>query len=94
MINEKDVEYVAALSRIHLQPEEIHKLTKNLEDIVSYIDQLKQVDVTDIEPTSHALPLTNAFREDQVKKCFTQEEALRFSVEQLNGSYKVPKVIE
>jgi aspartyl-tRNA(Asn)/glutamyl-tRNA(Gln) amidotransferase subunit C len=94
MITENDVKYVASLSRIHLQDDEIPRLTKNLEEILAYIDQLKTADVSDVEPTSHVLPLHNVYRADQPRPSFTQEEALRFSVEQLKGSFKVPKVIE
>lgn len=94
MINEQDVKYVAALSRIHLQPEEVHKLTKDLEAIVGYIDQLKQADVSGVKPTYNVNMMFNVDRPDEIKPSLTQKEALKFSVEQLNGSYKVPKVIE
>jgi len=94
MISENDVKYVAGLSRIHLQDKDIHKFTKELEAILKYIDKLEELDVSNVEPTSHALPLNNVFREDMEKPSLEQESALKISVEKHNGSFKVPKVIE
>lgn len=94
MISEKDVRYVAGLARIHLRDEEAGRLTKDLEKILEYIDQLNTLDVADVQPTSHVLPLKNVYREDTVRPSLTQQEALNISVEQQDGSFKVPKVIE
>ena len=94
MISEKDVKYIASLSRIHLDPEEVKRLTKNLEDILHYIEKLKKLDVRDIQPTSHVLPIKNVYREDAVKPSLTQDAALSIAVEKHHGAFKVPKVIE
>lgn len=94
MISEKDVQYVAGLARIHLKSEEATRLTKDLEKILDYIHKLNTLDVNDVEPTSHVLPLKNVHREDTVRPSLTQQESLNISVEQQDGSFKVPKVIE
>ena len=94
MISEKDVEYVAGLARIHLQDDEVGHLTKDLEKILHYINKLDTLDVKDVQPTSHVFPLKNVYREDKVRPSLTQSEALKISVEQHEGSFKVPKVIE
>ena len=94
MISEKDVKYVAGLARIHLKDEEIDRLTKDLEKILDYINKLDTLDVTEVQPTSHVLPLKNVHREDTVKPSLTQQEALKISVDSEEGSFKVPKVIE
>jgi len=94
MISKDDVKYIAALSRIHLQEGESESLTKDLEKILDYIDLLKKVDVSKVDPTSHVFSIKNVFREDSVKPSLTQKDALKFSVAQQNGSFKVPKVIE
>ncbi|MFA5060261.1 MAG: Asp-tRNA(Asn)/Glu-tRNA(Gln) amidotransferase subunit GatC [Candidatus Omnitrophota bacterium] len=94
MLSKDEVRSIAHLSRVHLQDDEIQKLTKDLEQILHYIDQLSQVDVSKVEPTSHVLPLKNVFREDIVKPSLAQSEALKISVSQHNGSFKVPQVIE
>lgn len=94
MITQKDVKYIADLSRIYLADEEAEKLTKNLEGILHYIDKLSKLDVSNVQPTSHVLPIKNVFREDTVIPSLTQEKALSVAVEKHNGSFKVPKVIE
>ena len=94
MITEKDVQYVAGLARIHLKEDEATRLTKDLEKILDYINKLNTLDVKDVQPTSHVLPLKNVHREDKVRPSLTQEEALKISVEQYEGAFKVPKVIE
>ena len=94
MITEKDVKYIASLSRIHLRDEEIDKLTKNLEDILHYVEKLEKLDISNTEPTTHVLPLKNVYREDKVHTSLKQLEALKIAVEHYNGSFKVPKVIE
>jgi aspartyl-tRNA(Asn)/glutamyl-tRNA(Gln) amidotransferase subunit C len=94
MISEKDVKYVAGLARIHLKDEEIIALTKDLEKILDYINKLNTLDVTKVQPTSHVLPLKNVHREDTVRPSLTQREALKISVEQQDGAFKVPKIIE
>ena len=94
MITNKDVEYVASLARIHLKEEEIGPLTKDLEKILDYIHKLNDLDVNDVQPTSHVLPLKNVHREDKIRPSLSQKDALKISVEQQQGSFKVPKVIE
>ena len=93
-ISERDVRYIASLSRIHLRDEEINQLTKDLEKILGYFAKLATVDITGIEPTSHVLPIKNVFRKDKSCSSLKQNEVLKLTVEQRNGFFKVPKVIE
>jgi len=94
LISDKDVKYIANLSRIHLDKDEISPLTKSLEDILHYIEKLEKIDTTNIKPTSHVFPLENVFRKDEIVKSFNQDDALKFSIENTNGSFKVPLIIE
>lgn len=94
MISKKDVTYVAGLSHIHLRDEEAGRLTKDLENILHYVHKLDTLDVSRVQPTSHVLPLKNVRREDRLRPSLTQGEALKISVEQQDGFFKVPKVIE
>ncbi len=94
MISEDDVKYVAGLSRIYLQDHEVGSLQKDLEKIIGYVEKLQKLDVTDIEPTSHALPLTNVFRDDEIKPSLDRTETMKIAVDQRDGAFKVPKVIE
>lgn len=92
-ITKDDVQYIASLSRIHLQGDEIERLTKNLEDILHYVHKLEKLDVRAVEPTSHVLPLKNVYREDEIQPSLTQAEVMKVAVAQHNGFFKVPKVI-
>lgn len=94
MINKNDVRYIAGLARIHVPEDELEGFTKNLEDIIGYVDQLNELNVEKIEPTSHVLNLKNVYRMDEVRPSLPQSEALKFAVESHQGSFKVPRVIE
>ena len=93
-ISKKDVEYIAALSRMHVPQEKLEGLTKNLADIVGYVEQLQKLDLKDVKPTSHAVPLSNALRKDIVKPSLFNAEALSIAPEAKDGCFKVPLVIE
>lgn len=63
--NSIDVRYVADLARLKLDESQIEKLQKDMEAILSYISELNELDVSSIEPTAHAAPMTNVIREDE-----------------------------
>ncbi len=89
-----DIEKVAELARIELSEDEKTILGKQLNDILEYMEQLNQVDTTGVEPTSHAISINNAFRQDQVIPCFPREEVLAVAPDQEAGYFKVPRIIE
>ena len=89
-----DVKYVAHLARLALTPEEEQKLGTQLSSILGYIEKLKEVDVTGIEPTAHAFPLVNVTRSDEVRPSLSHEDALRNAPAQANGLFIVPKIVE
>ena len=89
-----DVKYVAHLARIALTPEEEQKLGAQLAHILGYIEKLKELDVTDVEPTAHAVPLTNVTRPDELRTSLPHEEAMRNAPAQANGLFVVPKIVE
>ncbi len=94
MITKEDVKYIAALARMHVAEDKLEGLTKNLTDIVGYVEQLQKLDLKDIKPTSHAVPLTDALRQDIVKPSLSNEKALSIAPEAKDGYFKVPLVIE
>lgn len=94
MLSKDEVRYVASLSRIHLENSEVEELSKSLGDILQYIESLKKLDVSQVKPTSHVLPLKNVYREDKVKPSLKREEVLKTAVSHTKGSFKVPQVIE
>ncbi len=89
-----DVKYVAHLARISLTPAEEQKLGTQLNHILGYIEKLKQLDVTGVEPTAHAVPLVDVTRPDEVRPGLSNEEALRSAPAQAGGLFIVPKIVE
>ena len=89
-----NVKYVAHLARLHLSPQEEEKLAAQLSDILSYVEKLKEVDVTHVEPTAHAIPLVNITRPDEIRPSLTNGEALQNAPAKANGLFVVPKIVE
>ena len=89
-----DVKYVAHLARLSLSPEEEQKIGAQLGNILGYIEKLKEVDVSGVEPTAHAFPLVNVTRADEVRPSISNEDALRNAPAQANGLFMVPKIVE
>jgi aspartyl-tRNA(Asn)/glutamyl-tRNA(Gln) amidotransferase subunit C len=89
-----DIEKVAKLARLELSDEEKVTFGNQLEQILSYMEQLNQLDTTGVEPTSHAIPIHNVFREDEVRSSIQQEEVLAIAPDDEDGHFKVPRIIE
>jgi len=89
-----DIEKVARLARLELSEEEKGTFGNQMEQILTYMEQLNRLDTTGVEPTSHAIPIYNVFREDEVKSSLPQEEVLAIAPDEENGHFKVPRIIE
>jgi aspartyl-tRNA(Asn)/glutamyl-tRNA(Gln) amidotransferase subunit C len=89
-----NIKYVAHLARIALTPEEEKKLSAQMTHILGYIEKLKELDVSNVEPTAHAVPLINVTRKDEVGESLSQDEALRNAPAKANGLFMVPKIVE
>jgi len=89
-----DIEKVARLARLELSEEEKETFGNQLEQILTYMEQLNRLDTAGVEPTSHAIPVYNVFREDEVKPSFLQEEVLAIAPDEEDGHFKVPRIIE
>lgn len=92
-ISKEDVEKAANLARLELSSDEVNDMTSQLGTILGYVDKLNEVDCTNVEPTTHALSLTNAFRPDEVKPSLSQAEALANGPKQNGEAFVVPRVI-
>ncbi len=88
-----DVEHIASLARLSFSQEEKQKLTSELNEILAYMEQLNQIDTTNVEPLSQVIPLSNVFRQDELKPTLTREEALRNAPASTEKFFRVPKVI-
>ncbi|MGA2774673.1 MAG: Asp-tRNA(Asn)/Glu-tRNA(Gln) amidotransferase subunit GatC [Candidatus Omnitrophota bacterium] len=93
-IDKRTVEYTAHLARIELGSRELETISKQLQDILDFIDKLKKADVDGISATSHILPVSNVLREDLVKPSLSADEALKNAPSRQETFFIVPKVIE
>lgn len=92
-LSPQDVEHVADLARLHLSPEEIATFTQQINSILLYMEKLSELDTTGVQPLTHALHLSNAFREDQVTPSLPLEDTLALAPEQGCSAFIVPKVL-
>jgi len=92
-ITKDQVLYVADLARLDLDDASIDKFAGQIGTILDYVDKLNEVDTDGIRPTSHAISLTNAFREDQQNEHLEREQALANAPEKEDGNFIVPKVV-
>ena len=93
-ITAKDVEYLAHLARIQLTPDELQRFSGQLDEILAYVEELKTAKTQGAAPTSHVLPLTNVFREDQMRPSLPAEEALSNAPDRQGPYFKVPQIID
>ena len=93
-IDKNTVESTAHLARIELKSQELEKLFPQLQDILDFIDKLKEIDIKGIAPTSHILPINNVLREDSLKESLPTEKVLLNAPCKEGNFFVVPKVIE
>lgn len=93
-VTEQDIKTVASLSRLKIRPEETAEVTAQLDKFLTYVENLKTIDTTEIEPTTYALPMQNVFRADEVKPSIERELALSNAPLAEDGYFKVPRVLE
>ena len=92
-ITKDEVLYVAELARLDLDPDSIEKFAGQIGTILEYVDKLNEVDTDGVRPTSHAISLTNAFREDEPREHIERDLALNNAPEKEEGNFVVPKVV-
>lgn len=93
-IKTDQLKYVADLARIKLSEKETMLFSKQLNNILEYMDKLNQLDTSKIESMSHVLDISNVFREDKTKKSIGRKKALENAPSVKNGFFQVPKVIQ
>ncbi len=92
MITIKDVEHVAKLARLELTDEEKELYTKQLGDVLQYVNQMNEVDTSNIEPMTQVVDFVNVMREDKVVYEQTKEELMKNTPDEEDGFFKVPKI--
>ncbi len=93
MINHQDVKKIAELARLEIPESELDKFTGQMNQILEFMGRLNAINTDSIEPTSHAIPIVNAFREDVVKESDVLKKVLQEAPEAEGNLFKVPKVI-
>ncbi|UCC67468.1 MAG: Asp-tRNA(Asn)/Glu-tRNA(Gln) amidotransferase subunit GatC [Armatimonadota bacterium] len=90
----EQVEHVALLARLRLSEEERERFTTQLNSILEHFEQLQQLDTSGVPPMSHAVAMSNVFREDDPADPLTPEDALQNAPDRARDCFRVPRVIE
>ena len=93
-ISLEDVDHVARLARLELSASDKERMRSELDGILSYIDKLRALDTRDVEPTSHAVPVTNVMRDDVERPSLAQEDMLANAPDRHRDMFRVPRIIE
>ncbi|MGM0507638.1 MAG: Asp-tRNA(Asn)/Glu-tRNA(Gln) amidotransferase subunit GatC [Fusobacteriota bacterium] len=92
-LTKEEVLKIAELSRLEISDDEVEKYQTQLNDILSYVEQLNEVDTDDVKPLSHAINLKNVLRKDVVKESININDAMKNAPEHEGGAFIVPKVV-
>ena len=93
-LTRKEVEEVAFLSRLEMTDQELQMFTGQLSQILEYASMLNELDIANVEPASHVLPIKNVFREDIAKESYPIEKVLANAPEPHGNFFRVPRVID
>ena len=88
------IKYLETLARITLNEDEEKKVGSELQDILTYIDMLNELDTDGVEAMSHCFPVTNVMREDEVSASMTPDEIVANAPESQDGCFAVPKTVD
>jgi len=93
VLSREEVLHVAKLARLSLKEEEVDLFTRQLNDILAYVAKLQEVDTKGIPPMTHAVPVYNVFREDEVVASVPRDEGLANAPAREEGAFVVPRII-
>ena len=93
-ITRETVQKIARLANLTLSDSEQVLYTEQLEKIVEYVHKLQELDTTGVPQTTHALPLQDVWREDEVKPSIDRDEVLSEAPDPVDGCFRVPRIIE
>jgi aspartyl-tRNA(Asn)/glutamyl-tRNA(Gln) amidotransferase subunit C len=92
-ISRAEAEHLARLARLDLAPEELDQLAGQLDAIAGYVARVAEVAADDIPPTSHSVPVTNIFRDDELRPGLTSQAALAAAPDTEDGRFRVPRIL-
>lgn len=93
-ITADEVKRVATLAKLTLSNSDIERMAIDMDAMLDYVAALANLDTEGIVPTAHAVPMSNAFRPDQLRTSLPREEIMATAPKSANGTFRVPKVIE
>lgn len=94
LITREDVLHVAGLARLALTDAEVNRLQYELGRILEYFGELQKLDTEGVPTTSHVLPMTDVFREDEPRDSLPQDEVVANAPDQVEGFFRVPRILE
>lgn len=92
-LSKEEVQHVALLARLALSDAEVETLQTELNSILGHIDQISQLDLEGVEPTTHSIPLVNSTREDVVVPSIDRELALLNAPAREDGAFLIPRIV-
>ncbi|MEN2768137.1 Asp-tRNA(Asn)/Glu-tRNA(Gln) amidotransferase subunit GatC [Ornithinibacillus xuwenensis] len=92
-ITKDQVKHVANLARLEITEQEAEMFTEQLSSIITFAEQLNELDTDGIEPTTHVLDLKNVMRKDEPRQWITREDALKNAPDQKDGQFRVPSIL-
>jgi aspartyl-tRNA(Asn)/glutamyl-tRNA(Gln) amidotransferase subunit C len=93
-LDAKQVLWVAKLARLELSEGELPAMIQQLGAIVEFVDQLRQLDTSGVEPLAHPLPVQNVWRNDEPERSLPVDDALRNAPDRRGNFFAVPPVLE
>jgi aspartyl-tRNA(Asn)/glutamyl-tRNA(Gln) amidotransferase subunit C len=90
MIERDEVLHVARLARLRLTEQEVERMARELSSVLDHIEKIGELDLEDVEPTSHVVPLENVLRADEPRPSLSRERALADAPAPLEGGFGVP----
>jgi aspartyl-tRNA(Asn)/glutamyl-tRNA(Gln) amidotransferase subunit C len=92
-ISREEVAHVAHLARLSLTDEELDRYTDQLASILEHADDIAALDIGDVPPTAHPIPLDNVFRDDEPAPCLDRDEVLAQAPAAEGGLFRVPRIL-
>ena len=89
-ISDADVLHVARLARLRLDPDEVGRMREQLSTILGHVQELSKLDLGDVEPTAHALDISNSVRADRSRPSWPRDDVLREAPDPADGGFRVP----
>ena len=90
MIERKQVEHVARLARLRLDEGEVERMSSELSTILDHIEKIEELDLDDVEPTSHVVTLDNVLRPDEPRPSWPREQILEPAPDAADNGFRVP----